>query len=126
MYLRTLQIQFSIKPKIFRGKYMNNFSVFYGNFQGIQTFLLFYTDFTDIVQLSFIMLSFLLYLNIQFHKIFEPIVFYISLALGYVLIGPSSNLLLKCQKLRQDPLRPSKIKTLSRFILDHSITAQLV
>ena len=126
MYLRTLQIQFSIKPKKFRGKYMNNFSVFYGNFQGIQTFLLFYTDFTDIVQLSFIMLSFLLDLNIQFHKIFEPIVFYISLALGYVLIGPSSNLLLKCQKLRQDPLRPSKIKTLSRFILDHSITAQLV
>ena len=80
MYLRTLQIQFSIKPKKFRGKYMNNFSVFYGNFQGIQTFLLFYTDFTDIVQLSFIMLSFLLYLNIQFHKIFEPIVFYINIS----------------------------------------------
>ena len=45
-------------------------------------FFLFYTDFTDIVQCSFIILSFFLDLNIQFHKIFEPIVFFISLALG--------------------------------------------
>ena len=77
-------------------------------------FLLFYTDFTDIVQRSFIT-SVFLDLNIQFHKIFEPIVFFISLALGYVLIGPSSNLLLKCQKLRQDPLRPSKNQNIITF-----------